>query len=1013
LEEEDRKVPGEQESERASEDGKIKDVNELEFHMLEQHQNNEEGDGDGNNLEEEDRKVPGEQESERASEDGKIKDVNELEFHMLEQHQNNEEGDGTGKNNGNNLESYMSAEEEEEEEEQEELMEDEEFDRKATQEVSAIIDRFSMNEFGEVDGDDVSEFTESDDEDGEDNSEEEDSEKDDGSNDERLTESSAYFYQNDSTFEPGKKDDEVRKMAYDLYSKTDKSVIARDKYGFDFSAELKIFTASQNEKKKRRPQDTVLYEGTRAKTSELAASLASHADRFNHSTADQNAMSTILHRFFPKPAYNLPIRETSKGNIIAAYREISGEHGISRTMIFDCCPQGDHIYGGQTRYSIACPECNHPRYKLWRCGNSKCSNAKYGECKHKCRKYSLRKLFYCPLELLLTELLGTKGFLLAANFRHRRFRHENTNDIQDILDGSEAKKKMAAMHERFMDKAKPNSIEVSLLVSNFYDAIQVSKSEFKNCQPLLTTILNLPPSYRGKSGIGTFLTGLYTGSYPKDKNIIESAMFTCLYIHELNTFYRGKEIIVNSNSYFVQMRLIHHSLDTVALQKVAKLKASASKSGCPLCCGIVGTWRSSLKKCYYGGHRVFLPIDHALRGIGNTQCCCPAGFWNAKEYRHKCHKNSKRCHHSQSRRAVPPKEGQPFEVCEPLSVQEINDCTAALGKKLTNNNFDLLQTGFKIQEFCTNNGSFAGMYPTADFRRQKYFTRKSDRFYHGAGIIATRDKKRTEYGVNGLWCYILLPYASIRNHVQYDAFHVLSNISDNLTNNGKGSRSKESHRNYCKNFDVHQEFANNGNQPWAVNTNEQSKIDALVNCINVPIGFKQDHAVRNIMRQSGMLKGSARISIITCFMDYILLGFTQLPSYYRVLLSALSVIVTELLSEVFIVDGSSIELQMDNLQKKIAEWLSLHESFYPDSEALIVYHQLLDLPSYILSHGPVRCWWAYYGERVLSVVRQCVKKGGQSWAMTTMNSFTRVEDSRLQDAYSFDEQSIHSFAELD
>jgi len=84
LEEEDRKVPGEQESERASEDGKIKDVNELEFHMLEQHQNNEEGDGDGNNLEEEDRKVPGEQESERASEDGKIKDVNELEFHMLE-----------------------------------------------------------------------------------------------------------------------------------------------------------------------------------------------------------------------------------------------------------------------------------------------------------------------------------------------------------------------------------------------------------------------------------------------------------------------------------------------------------------------------------------------------------------------------------------------------------------------------------------------------------------------------------------------------------------------------------------------------------------------------------------------------------------------------------------------------------------------------------------------------------------------------------------------------------------
>jgi hypothetical protein len=50
-----------------------------------------------------------------------------------------------------------------------------------------------------------------------------------------------------------------------------------------------------------------------------------------------------------------------------------------------------------------------------------------------------------------------------------------------------------------------NSEEVSLSFSEFYDGGQLFKSKSTNYWILMTHILNLPPTSRGKLGIGMFL----------------------------------------------------------------------------------------------------------------------------------------------------------------------------------------------------------------------------------------------------------------------------------------------------------------------------------------------------------------------------------------------------------------------------------------------------------------------------------------------------------------------------
>ena len=57
-----------------------------------------------------------------------------------------------------------------------------------------------------------------------------------------------------------------------------------------------------------------------------------------------------------------------------------------------------------------------------------------------------------------------------------------------------------------------------LIVFGVYDGGQLFKSKTSNFWGLMTQILNLPPTYRGKLGVGMFLSAIYAGKHSVSEN---------------------------------------------------------------------------------------------------------------------------------------------------------------------------------------------------------------------------------------------------------------------------------------------------------------------------------------------------------------------------------------------------------------------------------------------------------------------------------------------------------------
>ena len=128
-------------------------------------------------------------------------------------------------------------------------------------------------------------------------------------------------------------------------------------------------------------------------------------------------------------------------------------------------------------------------------------------------------------------------------------------------------------------------------------------------------------------------------------------------------------------------------------------------------------------------------------------------------------------------------------------------------------------------------------------------------------------------------------------------------------------------------------------------------------CISYPIGY-EGSKVTNPFCQSGYLNG---IQIINFFVIYVptVLAFTSLRKEYKTFFAILSIDIAELLS--FRLHDDDIH----QLSKRIDELVALKEGLFPDSEALIVWHQLIDLAPHIPRLGPIQSWWGTWGERTV------------------------------------------------
>jgi hypothetical protein len=106
--------------------------------------------------------------------------------------------------------------------------------------------------------------------------------------------------------------------------------------------------------------------------------------------------------------------------------------------------------------------------------------------------------------------------------------------------------------------------------------------------------------------------------------------------------------------------------------------------------------------------------------------------------------------------------------------------------------------------------------------------------------------------------------------------------------------------------------------------------------------------------------------MINLFVIYMptLLAFTSLKPEYRIFFAMIAFDVAELLSMRLSNDD------IDELSKRIDELVALKEGLFPDSEALITWHQLTDLAPHIPRLGPIQCSWGTWGERAIGGLKR-------------------------------------------
>jgi hypothetical protein len=204
-------------------------------------------------------------------------------------------------------------------------------------------------------------------------------------------------------------------------------------------------------------------------------------------------------------------------------------------------------------------------------------------------------------------------------------------------------------------------------------------------------------------------------------------------------------------------------------------------------------------------------------------------------------------------------------------------------------------------------------------------------------------------------------------------------------------------RRYCAYTGTHYPYLHNagGIPPWQRIETQQWRLDAHTNSVMIPMGYKKKFMVKNPFQQSGNLRGTDYLTFATVLMDYIEF-ISDFPPAYKLFYRMFGHDMTDLLAPFF------SDKDIDDLENRILETVGAHEGLFPDSEALMVYHQLVHLPSFIQKWGPLAGWWALPGERSIAAVKRHVPRGGASYEKTVNDRYVGVQDDRTALAYDFD-----------
>jgi hypothetical protein len=378
----------------------------------------------------------------------------------------------------------------------------------------------------------------------------------------------------------------------------------------------------------------------------------------------------------------------------------------------------------------------------------------------------------------------------------------------------------------------------------------------------------------------------------------------------------------------------------------------------------------------FTGHRRLLPIGHCLRYTGQSKMCCPSTYYDEDDQE----LDEEFCGKPPFTMSTIPKN---LKSCD-TKVSNLNLVPSE--KRLWyHDNYD-----FK---------SFQGhlYYKHLDLRSQDAIRKREDEFYldNGNRALTSKNKKAVN-GVQGLWYFIFLIYASIKTDVCWDAMHIMKNWCHYLLEIILGERFFPTE--YCRQCGTHPLMTKEPKAaPWLLSKMEKDLVNAFLLCIIIPIKHRDTFRIERIIKEDGKknpyIKTVDCINLLTVLFPFIL-SQTNLPLAYKNFFYMLSEDFSELLNVE--VDPSDLDGLFD---EKLPETLSTKEGLFTDAEGLIVYHQILDLKSHIVQFGPLRNSWAFSGERALSTIKETSKKFHES---RTLSSQNKSENLDIASKYKFD-----------
>lgn len=709
---------------------------------------------------------------------------------------------------------------------------------------------------------------------------------------------------------------------------------------------------------------------------------------------------------------NTPFRVNPKtGNLISTIRDYEKEDIRDNTV--DACINECILYVSDLATDIFCPKCNTPRYNKCNFGGV----CKYGEeCSpfvnpsHKYRA-AHQVMIYRSLVAKLIQMCQADVLSGGSLFNYDDFRHKEPGVLNDILDGSAVRGHMTDMHSNFLAKEqelnnpeKLRVIEVSLVLSCFYDGDKLYKRANDSVWPLLAEVLNCNPSYRTKLGLGLFLVAMHNMAIGSGA---EQSMIDNLFTEEFKqgengiefecTDQNGERVIV-----FLQFRGVIFNADTKAYEKIFHVQGVGSLQGCSLCGKCHGLSRDILKSRVYCSGCLHLPDDHILRFIGED--VMPEGYYGEEAGRNaELGKEISAGAREIVIKKTPDRDDEIWHRTS-LTHPRVNR-----GKKYVRPpNTSWHSRTSKFEHFAeavwaayNDNRSWE---PHSRVAHEDYLENSKLAALKQARVFVEKKgkvPKTTVFAMNGV--HKQLSGFSVLKSFQLpdqapDLMHCVANVVTYWFNVMTGERGLE---NPSRQLSVYQKRMpylqfENITPPFIVSNKSQLFADSVFSCINVPSKYKRDYALDLPFKHIGHLNSHQKMVLVLSYIEYFL-SFTDLSLPYKRYYARWAGDLRQICTP-------RVRLEdLPYLQQHVIETKALSEFMFPDSEAPFIAHQIVDIVHNLQKLGPVSDWMCFTGERTMKKLGDGVPDGGDKYILPVSARFVAKEAAHNYNQAAFEE----------